>query len=127
MFAFGHGLSYTSFEYRDLTVHGGDTVTASFTVVNTGGRGGADVPQLFLTAGPDGQQLRLLGYQRVELEPAESRRVSIEADPRLLGRYDGSAGGWRIDGGVYAVAVSASAVQPKLTADVELVPRTFGR
>jgi beta-glucosidase len=126
MFAFGHGLSYTSFEYQDLTLHGGDTVTASFTVINTGDRSGADVSQLYLTAAPDGMLLRLLGYKRVELEPAESRRVSIEADPRLLARYDGRAGSWRIDGGVYAVAVSASAVQPKLTAEVKLVPRAFG-
>lgn len=37
MFAFGHGLSYTRFEHRDLAVTGGDTVTASFTVVNAGG------------------------------------------------------------------------------------------
>jgi beta-glucosidase len=127
MFAFGHGLSYTSFNYRDLTVHGGETVTAHFTVSNTGERAGAEIPQLYLTAGPHGQLLRLLGYHRVELGPAESRRVGIEVDPRLLASYDGSAGSWRIDGGGYAVAVSASAVEPKLTADVELIPRVFGR
>jgi beta-glucosidase len=127
MFAFGYGLSYTDFEYRDLTVAGGHTVSADFTVVNTGDRAGADVPQLYLTAGPGGPQLRLLGYQRVTLEPGESRRVSIVSDPRLLARYDGSAGNWRIDGGVYRVAVSASAAQPKLTADVELPARAFGR
>ena len=56
-----------------------------------------------------------------------SRRVTIKADPRLLGRYDGSAGRWRIDGGVYAVTVGASAVEPKLTAEVELSARAFGR
>ncbi len=127
MFAFGHGLSYTSFEYRDLTVHGGHTVTAEFTVVNTGDRAGADIPQLYLTAGPGGQQLRLLGYQRIALEPAESCRVGVEADPRLLARYDGNAGSWRIDGGSYAVALSASAAQPELTADLELSARAFGR
>jgi beta-glucosidase len=69
----------------------------------------------------------LLGYERVELEPGQSRRVRIEAEPRLLARYDGSAGSWGIDGGVYTVAVSASAVQPKLTAEVELVARAFGQ
>src|SRR5262249_44316363 len=45
-YAFGHGLSYTSFAYRDLKVTGGETVTATFTVTNTGPRAGADVPQL---------------------------------------------------------------------------------
>ena len=50
LFAFGHGLTYTTFEYRDLEVTGGDTVTATFSVVNTGNRGGTDVPQVYLTA-----------------------------------------------------------------------------
>lgn len=127
MFAFGHGLSYTDFAYRDLTVTGGDTVTAGFSVVNTGDRAGADVPQLYLTAAPDRECLRLLGFERIELEPGATRRVTIEADPRLLARYDGSVGSWRIRAGGYRVAVSASAVAPRLTAAVELAGRTFGR
>ena len=127
MFAFGHGLSYTGFEYRDLAVTGGDTVTASFSVVNVGDRAGADVPQLYLTAAPDGRCLRLLGFERVELEPGAGCRVTIEADPRLLARYDGGVGSWRISAGGYLVAVSTSAVTPRLTATVELAGRTFGR
>ena len=127
MFAFGHGLSYTGFEYRDLTVGGGDTVTAGFTVHNTGDRVGADIPQLYLTAGPDGKRLRLLGFQRVELEPGKNCRVTIEADPRLLARYDGSISSWSITSGSYAVAVGASAVALELAAKVELAGRVFGR
>jgi beta-glucosidase len=127
MFAFGHGLSYTGFEHRDLAVAGGDTVTASFTVVNTGDHGGADVPQLYLTAAAGERRLRLLGFERVDLEPAQSRRVTIEADPRLLARYDGAAGSWRISEGKYTVAVGASAADLKLTAEVELAGRVFGR
>ena len=127
MFAFGHGLSYTSFDYRDLVVTGGHTVHASFNVVNIGDRGGADVPQLYLTAAPDGQRLRLLGFERVELEPGALRRVTIEADPRLLARYDGNAGAWRIQPGSYAVAVGASAVAQRLSAEVEVGGRTFAR
>ena len=126
MFAFGHGLSYTNFEHHDLTVAGGDTVTASFTVVNTGDRVGVDIPQLYLTAAPGDPRLRLLGFQRVELEPGDSRPVTIEADPRLLARYDGVAGGWRIAEGNYAVAVGASAVDLELTAEAELAGRVFG-
>jgi beta-glucosidase len=45
LYPFGHGLSYTTFDHRDLRVDGGDTITASFTVTNTGDRPGADVPQ----------------------------------------------------------------------------------
>ena len=127
MFAFGHGLSYTAFEYRDLVAAGDRTIEASFTVVNTGDRSGADVPQLYLTAAPGGHMLRLLGFERVELKPGESRRVTIQADPRLLARYDGGAGSWRIEPGGYAVAVGASAVSSRLTAEVELAGRTFGR
>ena len=127
MFAFGHGLSYTAFEYRDLEAAGDRTIEVSFTVVNTGDRSGADVPQLYLTAAAGDRLLRLLGFERVELEPGESRRVTIRADPRLLARYDGSAGSWRIEPGGYAVAVGASAVSPQLTAEVELAGRAFGR
>ncbi len=127
LFAFGHGLSYTGFTYRDLTVTGADTVTATFEVVNVGQRFGADVPQLYLTDAPDGPRLRLLGFRRVELAPGESRRVSIEADPRLLARYDGGAGRWRITPGLHTVAVGSSAAGLGLTAELELTGRAFGR
>jgi beta-glucosidase len=127
MFAFGHGLSYTHFEHCDLTVAGADTVTASFTAVNTGGRAGADIPQLYLTAAPGERRMRLLGFERIYLEPGESRRVTIEADRRLLARYDDALGCWRIAEGGYAVAVGASAAALELTADVKLAGRVFGR
>jgi beta-glucosidase len=127
MFGFGHGLSYTRFEYRDLVVTGGDTINASFSVVNTGDRSGADVPQLYLTAAAGEQRLRLLGFERVELAPGATCRVTIEADPRLLARYDGSAASWRVKPGAYSVAVGASAFAPQLAAEVELAGRTFGR
>ncbi|BBY23331.1 beta-glucosidase [Mycobacterium stomatepiae] len=124
LFAFGHGLSYTSFEYRDLVVTGGDTVAASFSVVNTGDRAGADVPQLYLTDAGE-RRLRLLGFERVSLEPGATCRVTIAADPRLLARYEG--GSWRIKPGPCTVAVGASAVALRLTARVELAGRAFGR
>jgi beta-glucosidase len=127
LFPFGFGLSYTSFDYRDLAVTGGDTVTATFRVGNVGERSGADVPQLYLTAAPGGRRLRLLGFQRVELDAGESVEVTIEADPRLLARYDSGAGCWRIDAGSHAVAVGSSALSPRLTAEVGLAARAFGR
>jgi beta-glucosidase len=125
MFAFGHGLSYTTFEYRDLAVTGGQTVRATFSVANVGDRSGADVPQLYLTGAPDAQRLRLLGFERIELEPGDVRQVRIEADPRLLARYDGATGAWQIAPGSYAVAVGSSAVDWELTAQVELAGRRF--
>ncbi|WP_197508572.1 beta-glucosidase [Mycobacterium sp. 1081908.1] len=127
MFAFGHGLSYTSFEYRDLVVTGGESVAASFTVANVGDRAGADVPQLYLTAAPGERCLRLLGFQRVELEAGATRRVTIEADPRLLAHYDDGAQTWRIATGGHEMAVGASAAALRLDARVELAGRAFGR
>ena len=62
------------------------------------------------TLTPGEQALRLLGFERVELEPGETRRVTIEADPRLLARYDGGIRSWRIQPGRYRVGVGASAV-----------------
>lgn len=127
MFAFGHGLSYTSFEYCDLEVTGGDTVGASFSVINVGDRAGADVPQLYLTAAAGERRLRLLGFERIELEAGATHRVTIAADPRLLARYDGGAHAWRTTPGIYSVAVGTSATTPRLEATVELAGRTFGR
>jgi beta-glucosidase len=120
------GLSYTSFDYRDLQVDGGYTVTATFTVTNSGDREGADVPQLYLTEAAGDARMRLLGFERVELQPGESRQVTVTADPRLLATFDGTAGQWRIAEGTYRVALARSADEPVLTADTTLTGRGFG-
>src|SRR5262245_59653845 len=88
LYPFGHGLSYTSFSYSGFSVTGGKTVTAKFTVTNTGQRAGADVPQVYLTDVAGEKLMRLLGFERVELAPGASRTVTLEADPRLLARFD---------------------------------------
>jgi beta-glucosidase len=121
LYAFGHGLSYTSFSYSDLAVRAAETVTATFTVTNTGDRAGAAVPQLYLT----GPRTRLLGFERVELDPGASRQVTITADPRLLARF--VDGRWQIDEGDHTVAVADAADAPQLTGTVGLAARAFGR
>lgn len=126
MYEFGHGLSCTSFAYSDLSVEGGDTITAGFTVKNTGSRAGADVPQLYLTEAAGERRMRLPGYERVELKPGETRRVTMKADPRLLARFDGKAGQWKIEEGVHRVAVGKSAGDLLLTGEVQLSARQFG-
>jgi beta-glucosidase len=125
LYAFGHGLSYTTFAYSGLELGGGDTVTARFTVTNTGGRPGADVPQLYLTAAPDEPRCRLLGFERVELDPGESRQVSLTADPRLLARFDQGSGQWRIAEGSHEVVVGKEAGSSELTGEVELDGRLW--
>jgi beta-glucosidase len=126
LYAFGHGLSYTTFSYSDLKVSGGETVTATFTVSNTGNVAGADVPQLYLIDAPDGQRMRLLGFERVELAPGASRKVTVTAEPQLLARFDGGAGHWRIAGGGYRVALGKSTGDLLLNADVQLRASLFG-
>jgi hypothetical protein len=81
LYAFGHGLSYTTFDYSDLSVQGSETVTATFTVTNTGERAGAAVPQLYLTEAAGDNRTRLLGFERVELEPGQSRSLTLTAEP----------------------------------------------
>ncbi len=130
LFPFGHGLTYTTFDHSDLRVTAGETVTATCTVTNTGERSGVDVPQLYLTDAAGEQRTRLLGFARVELEPGESRDLTITAEPRTLARYDGPdgvTGQWRIDAGTYRVAIGRSAISHTLTAEVRFDGRTFGR
>jgi beta-glucosidase len=126
MYPFGHGLSYTRFAYGDLEVTGGETIAASFTITNTGERAGADVPQLYLTGAPDQRRVRLLGFERVELDPGESRRVTLTADPRLLARFDGETDQWRIADGLHEVALGKSAGELVLTGRASLTGRDFG-
>jgi beta-glucosidase len=126
MYAFGHGLSYTTFRYGDLKVTGGETITATFTVTNTGDRAGADVPQLYLTDAAGEKRMRLLGFERVQLGPRESHQVILTADPRLLARFDDGAGQWRIAGGSHRVALGKSAGDLELTGEVDLTARLFG-
>lgn len=126
MFAFGHGLSYTTFEYSDLKVTGGETITATFTVKNVGKRKGADVPQLYLTDAAGDKRMRLLGFERVELEPGESRRITLTADPRLLARFDGKLSKWSIAAGSHHIAVGKSASDLVLRGDASLSARQFG-
>ncbi|WP_018314911.1 beta-glucosidase [Cupriavidus sp. UYPR2.512] len=127
LFNFGHGLSYTNFAYGDLHVSGGETVSVTFTVTNTGSREGDDVPQVYLTEAAGERRMRLLGFERVSLRPGESARISLTADPRLLARFQSSSGHWRIEAGAYCVALGRSASELALCAETTLVARELGR
>jgi beta-glucosidase len=109
LFPFGFGLSYTSFAYANLTVTGGETLTVSFDVHNTGARAGADVPQIYLTNAAGDRRMRLVGWSKVALEAGATQRITVTADPRLLADFDAAARGWRLRDGTYAVALGTSA------------------
>jgi beta-glucosidase len=98
----------------------------TFTVTNTDKREGADAPQLYLTEAAGEKRMRLLGFERVELKPGETRTLTITADPRLLARFDGKAGKWSIAEGAHQVAVGKSAADLVLKGDTRLSPRQFG-
>ncbi|HEV2531402.1 beta-glucosidase [Phenylobacterium sp.] len=118
LFPFGYGLSYSAFHYSGLKVVGGRTVTASFTVTNTGARAAIDTPQLYLKTEPRRAQQRLIGWSRVTLKPGESRTVTLAADPRLLASW--ADHGWRIDPGAYALFVGSDAMTPVLSGSAKI-------
>ncbi|HXO99544.1 MAG TPA: beta-glucosidase [Luteibacter sp.] len=110
LFAFGHGLTYTSFAYSDFAVDkdaSGHPV-AHVTVKNTGKVAGADVPQIYVAA-PGGATRRLAGWSKVALKPGASRRVDIPLEPLALARYDDTGKRWRVAPGNYVVKLARSA------------------
>lgn len=109
LFPFGYGLSYTGFGYGDIAVADGASLTVSFRVANVGGRAGVDTPQVYASA--KGQARRLIGWGRVELQPGESRTVTVRIDPRVLGRFDAATGRWRW-GGAYQLEIGRYAGDP---------------
>jgi beta-glucosidase len=109
LFPFGYGLSFTQFSYSDLAVRGGSDLSISFTVRNDGKVAGEDVPQVYLTSLAGAPELRLIGWEKLALAPGESRKVTMTADRRLLGRFDDKAHLWRVPAGRYEVGLGTSA------------------
>ena len=116
---FGYGLSYTEFSYSDLMVNG-DTV--SVTVRNTGKCAGAEVAQLYMEAPQNGlhRPLReLKGFQKVFLQPGESRTVTFTLIDRSFAVWQD---GWKIPAGTYAVCVGGLRAEMEKNGDVLPVP-----
>ena len=119
-FPFGHGLSYTSFAYSDLTVSA-DGVT--LTVTNTGTREGAEIVQLYV-AKPDARIFRpaqeLKGFAKVHLQPGESQTVTIPLDDKAFRYWNTQTNRWEVEGGQYELRVGASSADIRLTAAVDI-------
>lgn len=115
LYPFGFGLSYTSFEYSDLTVDGEG---AEFTLTNTGKQDGAEVAQLYVGL-KDAKVFRpekeLKGFQKVFLKAGESRRVRIPFDDKTFRYWNVRTDRWEVEGGVYTIMVGASSMDIRLT------------
>lgn len=121
LFEFGHGLSYTTFEYEKLRVtprktDGTKEIRVRFRVTNTGDHAGREVAQVYLDLPDDAGEpsKRLVGWASVELEPDEHKNVTVRLDAddlenrHLLDYWDESSGDWVTPDGRFTVHVGAS-------------------
>ena len=117
LFAFGHGLSYSTFRYADLKVEG---ASASFNVTNTGARQGTDVPQLYVEAADDKGVVtrRLAGWSRVSLSAGETQRVIVALDPRTASTWSTSKKKWNLPTSRLPLTISHSADSAEISGTV---------
>ena len=129
LFPFGYGLSYTSFNFSKLDVPasaqpGADlSVPVSFDITNTGGMEGAEVAQLYVSdpsAKVDRPERELKGFEKVRLQPGETRHVTLDLDARAFSFWDEAAHKWTIDPGKFVIRVGDSSENTPLDADIAL-------
>ncbi|MEU6227358.1 glycoside hydrolase family 3 C-terminal domain-containing protein [Streptomyces sp. NPDC047042] len=125
LFPFGHGLSYASFAYADLTAETRDdeTLRVSFTVANTGDVTADEVAQLYVKA-PESPVARprreLLAHRRVTLPPGVSTTISFELPLSCLEFWDVAIGGHRLAPGAYELLAGASSEDIRVRTTVQL-------
>jgi beta-glucosidase len=118
LFAFGYGLSYTTYAYSGLKA-GIDSVT--FTVRNTGKRAGAEIAQVYagLPAAAQEPPKRLVAWEKIPLAPGESKTVTLAIDPKFLSVFNEEKDGWELLPGEYQFFVGGSSRSTPLTATVK--------
>jgi beta-glucosidase len=121
LFAFGYGLSYTTFEYSGLKVDS-EAKSVRFTVKNTGGRAGTEIAEVYarLPQGADESYKRLVGWMRVELSAGESRTVTVAIDTRPLQTFSEANESFTLSPGAYQVLVGPSSDNTPLTASLAI-------
>ena len=128
LYPFGHGLSYTVFDYENLQLSDrvlspGTPVTLSVDVSNTGRRAGDEVVQFYLQVSGEGRpQKQLAGFQRLSLQPGEKQtaKFSLSRDHIALQRWDEAKQSYVGDSGVIKVLVGSSSTDIRLVGQVTL-------
>lgn len=116
LFAFGHGLSYTTFAYGDVTIdktsmNKKGSVTVTVPVTNTGNRAGKEVVQLYISdkeASVMRPEKELKGFAKVELEPGQTKEVSFVIDAEALSFFDDKKHEWVAEQGEFEALVGAA-------------------
>ena len=120
LYPFGYGLSYTTFEYSDLTITGLD---ATFNVTNTGNRKGDEVVQLYLhqnQASVVQPERQLKAFKRITLEPGETRQVTLHHEYDDLAIV-GSDMQWAVEPGSFKILIGSSSEDIRLQREVTVV------
>ncbi len=128
LFAFGHGLSYTSFNYTNLKAEATDgSIRVSFDVANSGERAGKAVPQVYVSKVGAGWEApkRLGGWDKLALDAGARRASQVTIDPRTLAVFDSASNRWKIAAGDYRVILATAADAPVSTVTVRLPAREF--
>jgi beta-glucosidase len=130
LFAFGHGLSYTSFEYGGLSVEPltetdePGVARVRCTVRNSGGVAGSETVQLYLAppAGgkPDRPLRQLTNFMKITLEPGQQAEVVFEVSAEELTIWDESTGGWTTPAGTYGLQVGRSSRDIRLSGELNV-------
>lgn len=121
LFPFGFGLSYTDFDYSDLSVQVVDRkekkVSVSFTIKNIGKRDGAEIAQLYvrdIVSKEERPLKELKGFEKIVLNPGESRRVTIELEKDAFSYFNAKQNQWVLEKGAFEILVGASSRDIKL-------------
>ena len=126
LFPFGYGLSYSTYSYANLRVTAGTTpgskVSLTFTITNTSNRAGAEIAEVYaaLPAAASEPPKRLVGWSKVKLNPAESKDVVVEVDPKYLSIFNVDQNAWQLVPGDYTFMVGGSSQSLPLTQSVSL-------
>jgi beta-glucosidase len=122
LFPFGYGLSYTTYSYSNFKVAPGNDVRVSFTVANTGSRAGAEIAEVYagLPAATGEPPKRLVGWSKVELNPGESKDVTVEVEPKYLSIFNVEKDAWQLVAGQYTFMAGPSSQTLPLHESVDL-------